>query len=238
MVVGSCPGVGKSTITTFLADELAAHGVPTRCLLEDTLSHLRVLAPIREGFQKENSDKIDILLTVAKALAEEFVRLPEVHLIDAFLPGYHFLFGLYPIASISEYSARLYTSLARLHPMIIHLKGDVSSAFRRAVEERGQEWFDEFLERINWHFRAARYERVSLPLDNKRDVFAYFDEMDQLLQAMVGEWRGRHTVIDTREQTLDKVKMMLTDLIWADDLWVKGRWDYGAVSKANQGADP
>jgi hypothetical protein len=31
-----------------------------------------------------------------------------VHVIDAFLPGYHFLFGLYPIASISAYNARLY----------------------------------------------------------------------------------------------------------------------------------
>jgi hypothetical protein len=238
MVIGSCPGVGKSTITTFLADELAAHGVPTRCLLEDTLSHLGVLAPLREGFQKENPDKIDILLTVAKALAGEFVRLPKVHLIDAFLPGYHYLFGLYPIASISAYNARLYTSLSGLHPMIIHLKGDVPIAFQRAAKERGQAWFDEFLERINWHFRAARYEGVSLPLDNKRDVFAYFDEMDQLLQAMVGEWRGRHLIIDTRGQTLDKVKMILMDSIWADGLWVKGRRDHGAVPKANQKADP
>ncbi len=183
--------------------------MPTRPLLENALLHLNVLAPIREGFQRENTDKINILLTVAKALAEECVRLSKVHFIDAFLPGYHFLFGLYPVTSISAYNVSLYENLSGLHPLMLYLKGDVRIAFRRAVEERGQEWFDEFLERINWHFRTGDYEHATLPMQSMQDVFVYFEEMDQLLQDMVGEWRGRHLTIDTMGQTMDDVKMLL-----------------------------
>ncbi len=85
MLVGSCPGVGKSTVTAFLARQLMARDVSTRCMLENALAHLDVLAPIREGFHRENSDKIKVLLAVAKALAEECMRSSKVYLIDAFL---------------------------------------------------------------------------------------------------------------------------------------------------------
>ncbi len=186
-----------------------ARDVSTRCMLENALAHLDVLAPIREGFHRENSDKIKVLLAVAKALAEECMRSSKVYLIDAFLPGYHFLFGLCSITSISAYNASSYAHLSALHPMVIYLKSDVPSAFRRAVDERGQEWFDEFLERINWHFRKGRYECASLPMSSMKDVFVYFEEMDQLLQRMVGEWPGSRLVIDTTGQTIDTIKMML-----------------------------
>jgi Mrp family chromosome partitioning ATPase len=108
MIVGSCPGVGKSAITPLLAEQLTAQGVPTQPLLEDALSHLDVLAPIRRVFQRENPDKIAILLTVAEALTEDCVRLSKVHSIDAFLSGYHFLLGLYRYGGISDGTQAIY----------------------------------------------------------------------------------------------------------------------------------
>jgi thymidylate kinase len=209
MIAGSCPDSGKSTMTAFLAEQLTAQGVPTRGLLEDTVTYLDAPAPLRESFRSEHPDILNALLAVSKVLVEEFARLPDAHVVDAWLPGYHFLFGLYAASRIATYNAGLYSILSPLHPMLVYLKSDVKDAFVR-TQERGREWFDEFLERMNRHYKAARHVRTPLPLRDAQDVVTFFKEMDELAQSMVSEWPGEHLVIDARGQTLDQVKMMLT----------------------------
>jgi hypothetical protein len=98
-----------------------------------------------------------------------------------------------------------------LRVMIVYLKSDIGTAFARVIEERGREWHDQFMERINRHYQAARYVRTSLPLSSVRDVVAFFEEMDQLMLGMAGEWSGKRLVIDTRGRTVGEIKTMLMD---------------------------
>lgn len=198
-------------MTGFLAGQLAAQGVSTRCLYEDDVAHLDVFAPIRQSFRNGRPDAITALLTVSKTLVREFVHLPRVHLIDALLPGYHYLFGLYPPVRVVAFSTDLHRILRPLRPMIVYLKSDIASAFARVVEERGQEWLDQFMERINRHYRTARYVRTALPLSSIRDVVTFFEEMDQLMLGTVKEWPGKRLVIDTWGRAVDEIEMVLMD---------------------------
>jgi tRNA uridine 5-carbamoylmethylation protein Kti12 len=208
MVTGSGPGAGKSTMTEFLAEQLAAQGVPVRCLREDDVAHLDAFAPLHESFRQGAPDAADALLAASGNLVRESAA-PRVHLVDALLPGYHYLFGLYPAWRIASYNLDLYKALCSMRPMIVYLKSDIDSAFRRAVKERGQEWLGEFLKRINGHYQTAQHMRTSLPLSSIGDVVSFFEEMDQLMLRMVGEWAGKSLVVETQGRTVDQVKMML-----------------------------
>ena len=196
-------------MTEFLAEQLTAQGVPIRCLYEDDAAHLDMFAPIRQSFRNEHPDIVNALLAVSQTLVREFDRRPRVHLIDALLPGYHFLFGLYPASRVVTLNTDLHCILCPLQPMIVYLKSDIDSAFARAVDERGREWLDQFMEPINRHYQTARYVRTSLPLSSIRDVSAFFEEMDQFMLRMVSGWRGKHLVIDTPGRTVDEIKTIL-----------------------------
>ncbi len=217
MVTGSGPGAGKSTMTEFLAEQLTAQGVPVRCIREDDAAHLDAFAPVRESFRRGSPDAVHALLAAAGNLVQESARLPGVHLVDALLPGYHYLFGLYPASRVAAYNVDLYKALRSMRPMIVYLKSDVDSAFRRAVEERGGEWLGEFSERISGHYQTAQHMRTSLPLSGIGDVMSFFEEMDQLMLRMVGEWGGRSLVVETRGRTADEVKMMLMRAVLVDE---------------------
>ena len=210
MVTGSGPGAGKSTMTEFLAEQLTAQGVPVRCLREDDAAHLDAFAPMRESFRKGFPDAVDALLAASGNLVRESAATPRVHLVDALLPGYHYLFGLYPALRIASYNLDLYKALCSMRPMIVYLKSDIESAFRRAVEERGPEWLGAFLKRINGHYQTGQHMRTWLPLSRIGDVVSFFEEMDQLMLRMVGEWAGRSLVVETRGRTVHEVKMMLS----------------------------
>jgi hypothetical protein len=196
-------------MTEFLAAQLAAQGVPVRCIREDDAAQLDAFAPVRASFQKGFPGVVDALLAASGNLVRESAHLPGVHLVDALLPGYHYLFGLYPAPRVAAYNCDLYKAVRSMRPMILYLKSDVGSAFRRAVEERGEEWLGEFLKRINGHYRAAQHTRAALPLRGIGDVASFLEEMDRLMLRMVGEWAGTSLVAETRGRTADEVKMML-----------------------------
>jgi hypothetical protein len=98
-------------MTEFLAKQLTAQGVPVRCLREDDAAHLDALAPVRESFRKGCPDAVDALLAASGNLVRESAATPRVHLVDALLPGYHYLFGLYPALRIASYNLDLYKAL-------------------------------------------------------------------------------------------------------------------------------
>lgn len=209
MVTSSGPGAGKSIMTEFLAEQLTAQGVPVRCIQEDDVAHLDIFTPLRDSFHKGFPDVVDALLAASENLVLESADLPSVHLVDALLPGYHFLFGLYPASRVALYNIDLHKALYSMGPMIVYLKSDIESSFRRAVDERGKEWLDEFLERINRHYHTAQNLCTSLPLTSIRDVVSFFEEMDQLMLRMVGEWAGKSLVVETRGRSIDEVKVIL-----------------------------
>jgi hypothetical protein len=209
MVTGSGPGAGKSTIAAFLAEQLTAEGVPVRYVSEDDAAHLDAFVPVRTSFRTGFPDPVDALLEASGNLVREYADRPSVHLVDALLPGYHYLFGLCPARRAASYNRELHQVLCSMRPMIVYLKSDVESAFRRAVEERGEKWLGEFLKRINGHYQAAQNVCTALPLSSIGDVVSFFEEMDQFMLRMVGEWSGKRLVIETRGRTLEEVKMML-----------------------------
>ena len=154
---------------------------------------------------------MDALLAASANLLSESADPSNVYLIDALLPGYHFLFGLYPVSRVASYTNDLFEALSPLNPVIIYLKSQVNSAFARAIAERGSGWLDQFLARINRHYRTAGYVRVWLPLRSEDDVCAFFEEMDRFMLKMINEWRGRHIVIDTTGRTIGEIQAILHD---------------------------
>jgi hypothetical protein len=204
-------------MTEFLAEQLTAQGVPVRCIREDDAAYLDAFAPVRESFWRGFPDAVDALLAAAVNLVKESARLPSVHVVDALLPGYHYLFGLCSASRIASYNIDLYNALRSTRPAIVYLKSDVDGAFRRAVEERGEEWLGGFSNRISGHYQTAQHVRTSLPLRGVGDVVSFFEEMDQLMLRMVGEWGGRSLVVETRGRTVDEVRMMLQRLVLVDE---------------------
>jgi len=211
MVTGSCPGSGKSTMTEFLAKQMTAQGIYNRLILEEDVARLEVFASMRPNIQKKSPDMINALLTASKTLIMEYFNLPCVYIIDTLLPGYHFLFGLYPFSSLAKYNAELHRRLLPLKPIIVYLKSDINCALGRVVEERGEEWLGQFMGRINRHYQKGHYTRISPPLRGLRDVVAFFAEMDKLMLEMVKDWQGKTLVIDTLERTVDEIKNIFVD---------------------------
>ena len=70
---GSSPGAGKSTLSSFLYDQLRLHGIPVRWVYENDLIYLDAFQQFVQELQSGNQQQIDTLLAASRHFVSDFI---------------------------------------------------------------------------------------------------------------------------------------------------------------------
>lgn len=205
MFAGSSPGAGKSSLSNALFQQLRAQQIPAQWFYEEDFLQLPAFAPFLHELATSYPN-IDLFLQAAVSLPPSDAM--TVRITDAFLPGYHLFFGVYPLAQIERYSRDLYHTFSALQPLIVYLKTDIATAYARAVKQRGAVWLERIIHRMNtWHLPLYTQK----PFRTLPDVIAFDQELDACVLALLDDWPGHTLVLDTTETPIRKLQ---TGILW------------------------
>jgi hypothetical protein len=152
MVHGVCWGVGQSTLTRRLASAMPDADV----LWEDELSQPAIFtrsefAAVADRFYRHNANPdAGIGHPTARMLEDAYGRLARTVLVHGrtALMGWSVMDLAEDLdwARADEYALHRHARAVRdvvapLNPVLVYIDGDVSAAFKRAVEQRGHGWF-------------------------------------------------------------------------------------------------
>ncbi|GAB3436155.1 hypothetical protein [Flindersiella endophytica] len=149
-VLGSSPGVGKSTECERLHRGFAAEGLRVDHFEEKEIRTRAAFAPVWESYQREGSVPPELFLSSTRAyvgwlLAEGY----DVAIADALMP---YLPSLFAFGMSEQAAAGFLASLrAVLEPVdfeILYLDGDPLTALRRAGDREGPGWLDRLVEKV------------------------------------------------------------------------------------------
>jgi hypothetical protein len=148
---GASSGVGKSTLSSFLVDQLRLHNVPVRWLYEDDVLSHDAFTEVVGGFQgQEQFDAFNPLLAASARFVEDCLKEDEVVITDSIFPFFDWLYAAAPAYQrTAQFSCDLQRILRPLRPLLVYLNGDITTALRRAVEQRWQLWLDELIPWMN-----------------------------------------------------------------------------------------
>jgi thymidylate kinase len=208
LFTGSSPGVGKSTLSRLLFQQITANGIPARWLHEDD-----VVQAFELFVPELASDKLtpDLLLKASAALVEAYHAENTTFVVDSYLPGFYYLYGRYPDTEIEIFSAKLSSILSPLRPLVVYLRSDIETALTRGVRQRGAQWLENITRYLNG-WQLPLYGDTLKPLRTIPDVINFFARVDQLAIALFTAWPDA-LILEATETPIDQlVATILTRL--------------------------
>ena len=205
---GASSGVGKSTLSSFLVNQLRLHNVPVRWLYEDDVLYQDAFTEVIRGFQgQEPFDAFNPLLAASARLVADCLKGDAVVITDSIFPFFDWLYAGAPTYQrMAQFCCELQHILHPLRPLLVYLNGDIKTALRRAVEQRGQLWLDELMPWMNtWA------QNKSQPIHDIEGVVAYAQQRHQVNLQLFAEWTVDLLQIDTVSNPLVECQNILLE---------------------------
>lgn len=140
MITGSGPGAGKSTLAGRLGRELDRRGESVRLWPEGALFEWPELAGLADRFRSRNYPSAADLISAF----EHVVGAAEADTVWVQDWSWHDLAEDLPWAGdleeLCEFSRRMCSTAAGLHPIVLYLEADITAGLERAVRQRGVRW--------------------------------------------------------------------------------------------------
>src|SRR5947209_27595 len=204
LVTGSGPGTGKSSISDALFRQLRLAGKPVQWIYESDLFRVDALKRFNAEIQQADAAALDSLLTGVQELVAVWRDSGKTWIIDSLVPGYFgffWLLGRYPLQEIEAMGRRLWQLLEPSHSMIVYLRADSTSAYERAIADRGNEW-GERIARLMQSWPLPHYPPG--PLCSRGDVLGFLDWADRESRRLLAGWPGETLVVDTTDMPLER----------------------------------
>lgn len=145
-VIGSAPGIGKSTLCNALVPSL--QGKNFDHFREEHILDRAEFAALAEEFQNAGSVAMETILRCMREFAQSCEKY-DVVLLDSLLPFTPSLLAWgYSEAQIDEFMGRLTEVLDGHSIVIVYLTGDPDRALQRASEREGPGWLDGYLAKM------------------------------------------------------------------------------------------
>ncbi|MEM7534485.1 MAG: hypothetical protein AAF639_20045 [Chloroflexota bacterium] len=215
---GSSPGAGKSTLSSFLYDQLRLHDMPMRWVYENDLLYLDAFQQFVQEVQSGNRQQIDTLLAASHQFVSEFIgndtSRDTVLLMDSIFPCFNWLVatGYYSHERIQAFGLTLEQILTPLNPLTIYLDVDQHTALTRAVAQRGQQWLDDTIRDMSGY--GLHQDKPPQTFD---DVVAYFKMAGDLSLAWLQGWQSDVLVLDATHNDIEHLKALLLAEIGLDE---------------------
>jgi hypothetical protein len=203
LVTGSGPGTGKSSMSDALFRRLRLAGKPVQWIYESDLFRVDALKRFNEEVQQDDAAALDSLLAGVTELVALWRDSGETWIVDSLVPGYFgffWLLGRYPLQEIEVMGRRLWQLLELLHPLIVYLRADATSAYERAIADRGDEW-GERMARLMQSWPLSHYPPG--PMRSRADMMSFLDWADRESRRLLAGWPGEMLVVDTTDMPLD-----------------------------------
>ena len=179
---GSSPGSGKSTLSSWLSEQLEGSGFECNWIYEDDVSGLSEFQNFISKVNTNDPTMIDALLEAAKVFVAKRSE-DEIIVTDSIFPCYNWLLatGLYD-GGLTDFNRKLREILQPLQPQVFFLDISPELALERAAQQRGSAWLEQLIQTVDAYGRNA-----NKPVDNLHDTAAYFGELaNESRQLFVG----------------------------------------------------
>jgi thymidylate kinase len=200
LFTGSSPGVGKSTLSKLLFEQLSAAGIAVRWMHEDDMIEAF------ERFVPEMTFEAltpVLLLQASKALVEQCQADNAIFILDSYLPGFYNLYGRFSDAQIEAFNTEFHSILSPLHPLVIYLRSDVETALMRGVQQRGIEWLENITHYLNG-WQLPLYGGELKPLRTVQDVIAFFTRVDPFAVELLVKWQDA-LILDATQSPIQQL---------------------------------
>ena len=201
---GASPGAGKSTLSSFLFEQLTLHGLPARWIYEEDILHLDTFASSIQHIQNGNQHQIlPSLLKATADFVQECLASEGTTITDSIFPCFNWLIATnyYSTSQMEAFSHALELTLAPLNPLIIYLDIDSEIGVKRATQQRGQQWYDDMRVRIGQYLYNQNKNIRSL-----KDVASYFDMANRYNKMLLSKWSGDTLIFNVTQFVLDQLK--------------------------------
>lgn len=183
-VVGSSPGIGKSTLCRGLRAHFEAAGLRVDHFAEEDILSAPEFAAVAAEFTDTGYVAPETFLACSASYVSRVERF-DVAIADSLLPYLPSLLAFgHSRDELAAFLAELAVIVQPLDPVLVYLDGDPSAALRRAVAREGPDWLGWFVDKL------ARY-RVSPTVDSAETAAAYLvhERETSLALLRAGGWR-------------------------------------------------
>lgn len=178
-VLGSAPGIGKSTLYHGLRSAFERDGLRVDHFLEEDILTAPEFATVAAEFGSTGVVAMATLLAATKAYAARIEGF-DVAIADSQLP---YLPSLLAFGHSREEIAGFLSEVAEVvDPVVVYLDGDPAKALRRAVEREDPAWLDWFVAKL------ARYE-VTPAVHDAASAAAYLEAEREAILDLLSGWR-------------------------------------------------
>ncbi|RKN47313.1 hypothetical protein [Streptomyces hoynatensis] len=150
-VLGSSPGVGKSTLCRALAEWLSGTGASVDHFEEEDILRRAAFRPVAEEFDGgAGSVRPATLVACTRAyVAESLAQGRDYLLTDALLPFIPSLVAWgHPEETLRRVIAELDRVVAPAEIVLVYLRDDPEKALRRAIDREGSAWGDWYVAKL------------------------------------------------------------------------------------------
>ena len=142
IMVEGVPFTGKSTLSEFIAQQLARNDIPAQWVSEGEL--LQQYFPRMQAVLDQPQSLSEAVLAVEWSAFVDAVRqAPTTLVVDSALS----YTAVYPLLAVDRSATAICAELTRiadlcvpLQPLVIHLTGDIAQLVPASIVERGEEW--------------------------------------------------------------------------------------------------
>jgi thymidylate kinase len=203
---GSSPGTGKSTLSSFLFEQLTRNNIAVLWVYEDDVLRLPDFAEFVADILSGNPKMMATLLQATRAFVQECQRTDVIAITDSIYPCINWLISadLYTRQELLDFGDELESLLAPLNPLVVFLDADPRIALQRAIDQRGAAWFEGLRAALNGYaINRAR------PLQTLEEVADYFRVQAQLSLELLHRWSCDLLLVDAVQTPLAEVKALL-----------------------------
>ncbi len=212
---GACPGIGKSTLSSFLYKQLQLTGIKSRWFYEEDVSDELFFPGVVQAVETVGPQVREVLLESARLLVEGSLRSDEVFITDSLLPFFNWLFTInLDAAKIAAFSRNLEKALAPANPLMVYLDGNIAKAFRRALSHRGAKYETNFYGyTAQWTYFKAR----GIQPEKFEEIVDFFETENRLNLTLLAEWRCEKLILNTTSTGLDTLKGALLEKLGLEE---------------------
>ncbi|NKB69793.1 MAG: hypothetical protein GKR89_22200 [Candidatus Latescibacteria bacterium] len=139
LVYGAGPGMGKSTLASFIERQLRLNGTDIHCFYEH-LGDAPAFAPYVEAIAADRGAEAQLLLDCCRRFIDD-LPATRTHVTDSILPCVDWLAAAgCTTEEIRPFTDQLMPLLKPFKPLLIHLTGANDRTLHRAVRQRGRTW--------------------------------------------------------------------------------------------------
>jgi hypothetical protein len=175
MVTGATAGLGKTSVAHGVAARFAAANHQVEVFEEADILERAEFADVMSTFRSGEAATLDQLLVAAGRYAYTCRRSPATVFVQDMLFPYlpSLLAWGYADEEIEDFLSALHDRLRGFTVVQVHLRGDASTAIKRAAAREGGPWLDWMIAKV------AGYADLDFPVDDLVGAVRYFEDAER-----------------------------------------------------------